>query len=181
MKPLNGLKTIALAAYVMVILSACGKTSNSSAPNASTPASTCTASADGTLRDSQGRLCNNAANTSTCPTTGYYVNSMGQQITCIAGQPINNGGPNGYPYPNNPNQTGCEYLEMQWHIPYVPIIWNGQYMCMRYDVANQYASGTQYYNNYDQYWQYPPYQNNGGGCNKAVAVSFEGFSGALCF
>ena len=183
MKPLNALGTFALAAYAAVALSACGKTSNSTA--ASTPAtSTCTAAADGTLRDQNGRLCSTATGTSTCPAAGYYTNSYGQTVQCVPGQAINNGAPTGYPYPTNPTQNtdGCSYWTQYYQTPYVPMILNGQYMCVNYNYINGYAAGSSYYNNYDYYYQYPPYSSSGGSsCDKSVAISYGSFSGAVCF
>ena len=182
MKPLNKIGLIALAAYGVLALSACGKTSNSSA--ASTPASTCTTAADGTLRDQYGRLCNSAAATSTCPAAGYYTNSYGQTVACTPGQTINNYPPNGYPYPTNPTgyTDGCSYWTQYYQTPYVPMILQGQYVCVNYQWLNSYAAGSSYYNNYDYYYYYPPYsQGNGGGCDKAVAISYGSFSGAVCF
>src|SRR4051812_21134850 len=87
MKQLNWLATATTALVLALGLVACGKTKNNS-DNASTPASVCTRSWDGTMRDQYGRNCGNYAtnsclNTSYNPATGQYVDiSTGAPVNC---------------------------------------------------------------------------------------------------
>jgi hypothetical protein len=189
MKLTNTLATIALAAFMVVGLSACGKKKNGS-NNAATPGSACIFNAQtGTYTNTAGQYCNPNATQTTCPATGVYTTPYGYQQSCTPGQVINNTQygngyvyPGQYQYPNYQNQSGCDSYYYQYGIQYVPVVLNNQLQCMRIDLLNQYTQGTQYYNNYDYYYAYPPYQyQQGSYCGTQVAVSFSGFSGAMCF
>lgn len=185
----NKLLTTVLAAFVVVSLGACGKKKNGSTSAAATPGSACVFNANlGTYTNQQGQYCNPSATQTTCPAApnNYYTTATGQIQTCTPGQVVNTG-TNGYTYPgqyqytNYQNQTGCDQYYYQYGIQYVPVVLGGQLQCLRADLLNQYAGGTSYYNNYDYYYAYPPYEYTGGYCGTQVAVSFSGFSGSLCF
>ena len=186
MKAMTQLATLTLAIGAAVLMSACGKTSNSGSTTASTPTApaattTCTLQADNSFRNSTG-LCSQG--TFTCPAGGQYTDQSGTH-TCTAGQQVNIN--NNYPYPGNFPPNGCDGYTQQYHSLYIPMILNAdgtgpKYWCVNYEWLNQYAYGTSYYNNYDYYYNYPPYQQQqGSSCGTAVAISYGNFSGAVCF
>lgn len=187
MKPINTMAALALAAYAVIVLSACGKTSNSGS-NASTPASnTCTVSYDGTLRDSLGRACTQG--TSTCPAEGRYTNSQGQVIACTPGQQIYIN--TNYPYQQYSGQVGgCDWATQRWGVLYIPMIYQNQLVCVNTQWL-QWSQSTQnyYYQNQGYYEYYPPYYpNQSYGCGgiqlgAAYTDPNSGFSigGSACF
>lgn len=184
MRPLNTLASIALATFLVVGLSACGKKKNgSSGGSAATPGSACVWNAQlNTYTNSAGQLCTPTNQTIICPATGIYTNQQGQQLTCTPGQQVNVGGygyPGNYQYPNYQNQTGCDQYYYQYGIQYVPVVLGGQLQCMRIDLVNQGAQGSSYYNNYDYYFAYPPYEYNPAYQSCSFGFAFSGFS--LCF
>jgi len=183
---MNTLASITLIAVLAVGLSACGKKKNGSSGSAATPGSACIFNPNtGIYTNTAGQVCNPNAQQITCPANGIYTNNQGQQIACTPGQVVNTGGynyPGGYQYPGYQNQSGCDQYYYQYGIQYVPVVLGGQLQCMRIDLINQYSQGTGYYNNYDYYYAYPPYEYTGSGyCGTQVAVNFGGFSGAMCF
>ena len=186
----NQLATTLLAAVWVGGVGACGKKKNgSSAAAAATPGSACVFNAQlGTYTNSAGQYCNPNATQQTCPAApnNYFTNAQGQIQTCTPGQQVGTAGQYNYPgqyqYPGYQNQTGCDQYYYQYGIQYVPVVLNGQLQCLRSDLLNQYAQGTNYYNNYDYYYAYPPYEYTGSGyCGSQVAVSFSGFTGSICF
>jgi hypothetical protein len=194
MKLLNTFASIAVGTYVVLMLGACGKTSNGSgdAP-AATPASTCTRSWDGTLRDQYGRTCNNYANSAGSCTNARYNPQTGQYVDINTGYPVQCN-PQGYfdgynsvPYNGSyQGQTfqGCQGWSQIYGAQYIPVdIGNGQLVCMNYAYLGQ---------AYPQVYQYPPtyYYSQpvytcsgydcgggsyygGGGCQSSVNVGFS--------
>lgn len=197
----NTMATYLLATVLVVGLSACGKKKNGSV--ATTPASTCTMSYDGQLRDQYGRLCNGTGtNVNTCPNAqwnGY------QWVDISTGQPVNCGYGGGYQYGTpyqgyygNQYVSGCDQWSYYFGVPYVPVDFGyGQIMC----VSVQYLYGMnpgyqqQLYNAY--YTQQPMYTCWGGNCgggyyggyNYSCSSAFQfgyigsgwGFNAGLCF
>jgi hypothetical protein len=188
MKLTNTLATIMLTAFLAVGLSACGKKKNSSNNNAATPGSACVMNPqNGQWTNSAGQYCNPNATqgTITCPANGIYTNQYGQQQACTPGQVVNTGGtgyyyPGQYQYTNYMNQYGCDGYYYQYGVQYVPVILSGQLQCMRYDLLNQYSQGTPYYNNYDYYYAYPPYQTTNNQNQSCFFLNLGGIGGGYC-
>ncbi|MBX3021734.1 MAG: hypothetical protein KF799_08675 [Bdellovibrionales bacterium] len=162
MKLMNAL-AIAGMAVIAAGLVACGKTKNDS--NASTPASTCVRSYDGTLRDQYGRSCNQYGyNSGSCVNARYY---NGQYYDLYTNQPISCqsqgyfDGYNSVPYYGQ-NQYGTQFAGCQgwsqvyYGTQYVPVdLGNGQLICM--NTAYLYQQAPQYNWNNAYYYQQPVY------------------------
>ncbi|HMN69329.1 MAG TPA: hypothetical protein PKC28_12380 [Bdellovibrionales bacterium] len=180
MKSINVLAKVALVAFLAAGLTACGKKKNgSSGTTATTPATTtCTVNQYGTYVDQNGNPCTPTANGNgtpqVCPSNGQYQNQYGQWQYCTPGQTIYPQPGNGYPYPQYPQGgSGCEYGLQQYGVPYVPVIIQGQYLCLRYDLLQQYTQGTYYQDyGYEYYYAYPPY--SGSQCNTNVSLGYQG-------
>ena len=188
MRSYNLMAKVALAAVLVVGLSACGKKKNGS-KNASTPGSTQTCSWNyqvGQYTYPNGSYCTPGGTGSTvCPQNGQYQNSQGQWVTCIPGQPVNPGYPH-QPYPNNPQIQNCDYYTQYYRqqIPgwmgyYVPVYNQGSYVCVRNDLINPYTYNTPYYDDYDYYYDYPPYVDNS--CSTQIDFGWGNGSVGVCF
>lgn len=71
-----------------------------------------------------------------CPMTGYY-STNGMTYPCTPGAPIgSNGG-------INSNNNICAQFTARYGVPYVLMVYGGQYVCARYDVAA--GNGSIYY------------------------------------
>jgi len=178
MKSFNFVATLTLATITVALLSACGAKKNGS----SNKIGACTMNAYGQMTYANGQPC--TSGTMICPTTGYYQTPYGQMQQCVPGQYVNNGTypqyPGQYPYNPYPQQgQGCMQWTYTYGVQYVPVMMNGTYQCVRYDLVNQYAYNTPYYNNYDYYYAYPPY--TGGGCNNMVAFGGSYGSVGVCW
>ena len=177
MKTVSYLAGLALAGYTILALTACPSTNNGSndATAAATPATTCTMSYDGNLRNQYGQLCSSATLNGQCGAGAQYIN--GQYY--VNGVAVNCGGsqyvipPTGYA--GGTYVTGCA----QWsqYYPghtYVPVnIGGGQLMCVDYGYLTSQYNFSQYNSNYSSpsYWysnpptiyQCDPYYGCGGG------------------
>lgn len=171
MKPLNTMATAALALVAVLALGACQKKKTSSA--ASTPAaSACVYNPTygyHTLVNTATPCNPTSTGNQVCPPApnNYYTTPQQQVVQCTPGTAIPAGSYLGqYNYGQYQNQGyGCDAYYYQYGIQYVPVIINNQLQCMRIDLINQYSQGTPYYDNYDYYYQYPPYAYDNGGQN----------------
>ncbi|NJL24172.1 MAG: hypothetical protein HC902_02645 [Calothrix sp. SM1_5_4] len=68
----------------------------------------------------------------TCPTTGYYV-SNGVTYTCTPGTSVYIGGTT-----TTTTTNSCAQYTAFYGVQYVLVNYNGQYVCMRYDIAYSY-------------------------------------------
>ncbi len=166
MKPLMILAKVGMVAILAVSLTACGKKKNgSSGTVATTPADnsgTCT-------QLPTGQWVTSGTNTPCTPGNGQ-VPPPG---SCTTGT---NCYGNGYPY------GGCTQYEYQYGVQYVPVYMHqyGQYMCVRYDLLQGYATYPQYQNyGYNYYYSYPPY--SGSGCHNQVNFGGQWGYVGLCF
>lgn len=184
MKAVNYIAKAAVVAIMAMGLGACGKKNNGSA---AAPAGSCTYNGINYV-DANGALCSQTGQT-LCPATGVWVNQYGQQQACTPGQYINSYPTNpNYPWnytPNPATASNCQVYTMQYGVPYVPMVLQGQFVCVRYDLLQQqqnysYGNFGNYYNyGYDYYYAYPPY--SGSGCG--TSISFGGSWGdiGICF
>lgn len=78
---------------------------------------------------------NSTTGYTTCPQTGSYV-SNGQTYSCTPGQQVYTGGNAGNP--GGQQQGYCTMYTAQYGVPYVLVSYQGQYVCMRYDLAGGY-------------------------------------------
>jgi len=191
MKALKQMVTWTTAVVVVIVLSACSKTSNngSSAPVASTPTSTTTTTTytctlvNGQEVDQNGNACQ------VCPTTGTYttvINGQTVQQPCTPGQYV-------APYPYGQTaQTGggCAWANQYYAVwlqqhgaTYIPMILQGQYVCVNtYYLTWSQDAYNQYYSYQNYYQDYPPYSDDDGyGCNLSFGISYDNFSGSVCF
>ncbi len=182
MKAVNYIANAALIVLAAMALSACGKKSNGSAAAA---AGACNYNGY-TYVNAIGQPCS-ATGQTLCPANGVYVNQMGQQQACTPGQyllPTNPGYPTQYQYGQVP-RTSCQQYAIQYGIPYVPMILQGQYVCVRYDLLQQqqnyssYNYGDYYDYGYDYYYAYPPY--SGSGCGTSIDFGGSWGSIGICF
>ncbi|MGE4130852.1 MAG: hypothetical protein AB7F86_04405 [Bdellovibrionales bacterium] len=190
MRPFSKMAAVTLVSILAIGLSACNKKKNGSSGGtaAATPASSCTWNGFSWVNQSN-QPCTPTATTFTCPAQGYYTNTSNQQVACTPGQQVTGFNYSGnYPYNPNPyNQTAiCDQYTQQYGVQYVPVYstqppYQNQYICVRYDVINQYAYGTPYYNNVDYYYGYPVYNYSGNSCgsNFFIDLGFGGFN--WCF
>ena len=208
MKPMNAIYTMAFAAISLLMLNACSGTSNSSTPAAS--AYSCTQNGNGVWVDQNGNACNPGTTgaTITCPSTGYYTASTGQNVACTPGATVvtsgygtgyGYGAPTGYGYGSSPS-TGCTTYYAIYGQLYVPMYLNGQLVCANYNdliasmQSNNYYSSyfpsTPYYQGGDQQYQlqymyeYPPQAYSGygyGGCDSgSVSFNYAEFGASVC-
>lgn len=181
---------IALAAFVVVALGACGKKKNGSV--AATPATSCTLTAAGYV-NSAGLQCSPTAQTCSY-VNGQYLNPLGQACSptsqCNANG-LNNLGqvctpyqyPGQYPYPQfQQQQGGCQTWTWTYGIQYVPVVLQGTLQCVRIDLLQNagysqpsYYDSGYYEDGYDYYYAYPPY--SGQGCG--FSVNFGGSWGNI--
>ncbi len=174
MQLFKSLTKIAFAATLVVGLGACGKKKNGS--TASTPASTCTRSWDGQLRDQYGRLCSNyTTGTGSClntrydPATGQYRDlTTNAVVNCNSTGYFD--GYNSIPYYGQYGNTminGCSQWSQIYGAQYIPVdLGNGQLVCMNVQYLSSYNPGynwNQYYQNY-MYTGYPMYTCSGYDC-----------------
>lgn len=159
MKPaIQILGVIALA----LALGACSKKSSKSSTVATTPNTQCTYNGySGYVYPGTNTPCTPTTGTGsgTCvqSTNGQYLNQYGQ--TCYPGQT------GGTQFPGGGD--GCSQYYYQYGVQYVPVNMNGQLMCMRYDLVQQYYGG--------QYYGQPIYGGNYGG-----QYGYGGGYGASC-
>jgi hypothetical protein len=206
MKPVTLMAAFATVAAVAVGMVACGKTSNSS-NTATTPASACSVSWDGTMRDQYGRSCNNypTGGANSCvgavynPVTRQYTNQMGQPVQCNPSGYFD--GYNSIPYQGmyggqqiNGCQSWTPVIQQQYgqYAQYVPVdLGNGQLICMNAAYLqqrmpnynwNQYAMYQQPVLacvSYDCYGGGYQYGGQSYGCSSSFNVGFNfGFGGA---
>ncbi len=195
MKHTNALAALAFATYVVIALSACSQTKDNTV--ASTPAETCAYNPQyGTYTYPSGAQCSVSGTGSTCTAQGYYAGPNGQQVACTPGQGYYPP-PTGYPYQANPQQSCQGWSQVYPGAIYVPMILNGQMVCVNYATLTQSipASSGYYSSEYatygaGYYYSYPPYGyssgyggggGGGGGCGTSIAIAVEGFAGAACF
>lgn len=188
MKAVNNIAKVAVVAVMAFGLIACGKKNNGSAAVA--PAATCNYNGVSYV-DALGQPCSQTGQT-LCPATGVWINQLGQQQACTPGQYISQfPNPGGYPWNYQQNQgiSSCQQATATWGIPYVPMILQGQYVCVRYDLLQTQMANYGYTGNYasygyDYYYAYPPYDNSygyyGGGCSTSFFFDFGGFGGDIC-
>jgi hypothetical protein len=186
MRSLNLLAKVALTAALVAGLTACGKKKNGS--KASTPGSSCSWNgAQQRYLDQNGNICNPGTGNNVCPQNGQYQNQYGQWASCVPGSNINGGynPPGNYPYDPYPNQytSGCSQYYYQYGVPYVPMIYQGQYVCVRYDLVQGYGYDTSYDDyGYNYWYAYPPYDSGGGGCGGSnVWIDLGSIGGNFCF
>jgi hypothetical protein len=177
MKAVNYIAKAAVVAVMAFGLGACGKKNNGSA--AAAPVGSCTYNGYQYV-DANGAQCS-ATGQTLCPANGMWVNQLGQQQACTPGQYINSyPNPGGYPWQYTPNPataSNCQIYTMQYGVPYVPMVLQGQFVCVRYDLLQQQQNysynnfGSYYDYGYDYYYAYPPYScSNGGG----IGINFGG-------
>lgn len=181
MKAVNYIANAALIVVMAMGLGACGKKSNGSAAAA---AGQCTYNGYSYV-NGLGQPCTNAGQI-ICPANGIYTNQYGQQQSCMPGQvisqyPTNPGYPSNYP---NPVYSSCQQYTQMYGVPYVPMILQNQFVCVRYDLLQQqpnynYGNYGNYYNDYDYYYAYPPY--SGGGCGTSIDFGGSWGSIGICF
>lgn len=145
---MKNLSFLALTAAVL-LLSACSKDSKSTASTATTTTATSTT---GLLCPTEGyyvlngyqQTCSAGSTISVttggtlrCPSAGYYVYN-GYQQSCTPGYTVTiNSSTTGTT--GNYNTTPCAQYSQQYGVQYVLVSYNGQQVCMRYDLARQYG------------------------------------------
>jgi hypothetical protein len=181
MKTINKSLALAALAYAIIALGACSKTGNSgsSGTTASTPpnTSTCSVNSSGQVVNGSGAVC--TTGTFTCPAQGFYTDQYNNHINCTAGQVVTLNYTGGGTCNNPPPGSGCEYYSQCYNSLYVPMLLNNKMVCVNYDWLNQYTYGSQYFDDYNQYYNNPPY--NGGGCGFSAYLDVGPFSGEICF
>ncbi len=173
----NVLKVM-LALVSVVAMSGCGKTKNSG--TAKTSSSACTVKSDGTIRRADGTLCTSGS--AVCPSRGWYLDEDDRRRSCEPGERININ--DDYPYSHSDEDLdGCRMWTEQYDVLYVPMLLDGQLVCANYEWLSQYAGGSSYYNNFDDYYSRPPYgfSGDGGSCKKGVKLKYEDNYFRVCF
>lgn len=157
MKALKNLGVLAVAAYVVLALGACSKTSN----DAATTPGTCTMTANGQMVDAYGRYCNSSSLTY-CQgyqyINGQYINpTTGQVGNCGTGNVIPSQGYYGGSYIGGGTDGCALWSQLYYPTTYVPInVGGGSIMCVNFAYVQGYASQyNQAYAN-PQYWYYYP-------------------------
>jgi hypothetical protein len=188
MKAVNYIAKAAVVAVLAFGLGACGKKNNGSA---AAPAGSCTYNGYTYIDATTGAQCSPTATQNICPANGItvtYINGQVVQQPCTPGQYVS-------VYPTNPNYpwnnvptTGagtCQQYTMQYGVPYVPMVLQGQFVCVRYDLIQQQSNYNPYYfgdyydYGYDYYYAYPPY--SGSGCGTSIDFGGSWGSIGICF
>jgi hypothetical protein len=141
------MKTLLLILLSLTILASCSKSSKSSRTSATgivnqSGYATCPASGYLVYQGAsyqctpgtQFYVGNTTNGQTICPQNGYYT-SGGMTYSCTPGQQIYSGGTN----PGGGQQQGyCTQYTQQYGVPYVLVNYQGQYVCMRYDLSGGY-------------------------------------------
>jgi hypothetical protein len=177
MKTSNRLLGYLFIVGAMLFLTACPKTKNSANTSSNT---SCTVRSDGSVRNQNGDLCTSGS--AVCPNTGYYRDEDGYNQQCNPGERIYLN--YNYPYSTNPTQytDGCRQWTQMYNALYIPMLLNGDYVCVDYEWLNQYSMGSSYYNNYEYYYQYPPYNwSNAHKCGNPIQIDYNHSTQKICF
>jgi len=179
MKPYKQMVGLFLAIFAVSTLAGCSKTKNSGA-TAKTSTS-CTVRSDGTIRNGSGTLC--TTGTATCPSRGFYLDSQNREVSCEPGERIYLN--EDYPYGNGSsgNYNGCRKWTQQYNVLYIPMLLDDELVCVNYEWLNSYSMGTSYYNDYEYYYQFPPYSggSHGSKCKRSREAEYEREFIKICF
>ena len=157
MKALKHFGALAVAAYVVLALGACSKTSN----DAATTPGTCTMTANGQMVDQYGRYCNSSS-LSYCQgyqyVNGQYINpATGQQAYCGNSNVIPSQGYYGSQYIGGGTDGCALWSQLYYPTTYVPVnVGGGSIMCVNFAYVQGYATQYNSYYSNPQYWYYYP-------------------------